>query len=118
MYYNARVNRESKYAIPVEEFPGKVYKPYCAGGGFVLSRSLLEKIIPIFDWDHQLRIDDAYYGELVAKLGVKPVHKGHFYMYNYKCQWYGNILVSHPAVKAECMEKLHRKTLKIKKRYK
>merc|ERR1712126_408446 len=67
----SEVLRSGRYGVPYEEYPASVYEPYCSGGGFALSESLIRNMIPVFQWEHPLRIDDAYFGGRVIKAGGK-----------------------------------------------
>lgn len=112
----SEVLRSGRYAVPVEEYPAKVYEPYCSGGGFVLSYSLVENMIPFFQWEHPLRIDDAYFGGRVIKAGGKATDSVGFRMWNDDCKYDDKLLVTHPAGK-KCLEKLHKMVSEKKKNY-
>ena len=110
----SEVLRSGRYGVSVEEYPAKVYEPYCSGGGYILSKPLVEKLIPIFQWEHPLRIDDAYMGGRVIKAGGKAIHEKGFLMWNDNCVYSDNLIVTHPADK-ECMEKLQKIVIQKKK---
>ena len=105
------VERQGRYKVSVEEHKNPKYDPYCSGGGFVLSHYTIQKVIPLFNWDNPLRIDDAYMGELVYKTGIKAEHNNGFYMWNDKCEYRNNLIVSHPAKTAKCLEYLLKQSL-------
>lgn len=109
------VERSGRYFISHQEHPAPVFKNYCSGGGYVLSKSMIEKMIPLFEWEHPLRIDDAYIGSLVAKAGRSPTHQAGFLMWNDKCEYHKELLVTHPAKNVKCLEFLQKKISEIKK---
>ena len=100
------VRRDGKYKVSPEEYNGTVYRPYCSGGGYVLSRDVVEKLFSYFDVLKPLKIDDAYIGLLAYQAGVKVVNNPEFRMYEYKCEYKATTLVQHPA-KGECAIKLY-----------
>lgn len=102
------VERSGRYMISPEEHPARVFKDYCSGGGYILSNSLIKKMIPLFIWEHPLRIDDAYIGDRVNAAGSRPTHQAGFMMWNDKCEYKDDLLVTHPAKSKECMEKMQK----------
>ncbi|KAM4706471.1 acetylgalactosaminyl-O-glycosyl-glycoprotein beta-1,3-N-acetylglucosaminyltransferase-like [Discoglossus pictus] len=64
--------KNSKYYVSVELFPGDSFVPYCGGGGIFMSRFTAHSIhkeskhIPLFP------IDDAYLGMCLERAGQKP----------------------------------------------
>lgn len=103
--YNQPIMRSGRYGLTKEEHEKDVFDPYCSGGGFILSHSVVGKIIPSFNWESPLKIDDAYIGQLVFKTGVKALHIPHgFYMWNNWCEYNEHLLVSHPVKKIQCMK--------------
>ena len=79
---------KGRYGVTKEEWPGKMFDPYCSGGGFLLSHSIINKMIPHFNWVKPLKIDDAYVGHLVKLAGGRPIHAPrHFLMWNDKCKY-------------------------------
>lgn len=62
-------------------------------------------MIPHFNWEKPLKIDDAYIGSLVKKAGGRPLHAPeHFLMWNDKCKYLDKFIVSHPAKKSGCRD--------------
>ena len=102
----AVVQREGRYGVSKEEHPHPLYDPYCSGGGFVLSRLTVSKMIPFFNWVNPLKIDDAYIGKIVKRTGTKAMNYKGFSMYNYGCVFYSQIIVSHPVEEKGCMKHL------------
>ena len=92
---------KGRYFVTKEEWSGEVYDPYCSGGGFILSNSIIGKMIPHFNWVKPLKIDDAYVGHLVKLAGGHPLHApDQFLMWNDKGEYDYKFIVSHP-VKTE-----------------
>ncbi|KAJ7394137.1 hypothetical protein OS493_003815 [Desmophyllum pertusum] len=100
------VLRNGRYAVTPEEYNETAYKPYCSGGGYVLSRDVVEKFLSYFDVLKPLKIDDAYIGLLADRAGVKVTHNEDFRMYENKCEFKETTLVQHPAT-GDCAIKLY-----------
>ena len=64
------VERNGRYKLTKEEHENDHYDPYCSGGGFIFTNSSVYKIIPIFDLEKILKIDDAHIGEVAFKAGI------------------------------------------------
>ena len=112
--------RSGRYQVSMEEWKWKTYDPYCSGGGFILSNSIIGKMIPNFNWVRPLKIDDAYIGHLVKLAGGEPLNVPYkFMMWNNDCEFNGFLLVSHPVKTEDCrefmMDKLFIEMGKIKK---
>ena len=96
---------KGRYGVSLEEWPHKTYDAYCSGGGYLLSQSIIERMIPHFNWETPLKIDDAYIGHLVKKAGGEPLHAPqHFLMWNDHCTYTSTFLVSHPAKTTGCRD--------------
>ncbi|KAJ7394138.1 hypothetical protein OS493_003816 [Desmophyllum pertusum] len=104
------VMRNGRYAVSPEEYNETIYKPYCSGGGYVLSRDVVEKFLSYFDVLKPLKIDDAYIGLLADRAGVKVTHNKDFRMYEDKCEYKETTLVQHPA-RGDCAIKLYNKMI-------
>lgn len=115
---NQPVERKGRYGVSKEEHFGDHYDPYCSGGGYILSSLTVSKIIPHFNWETPLKIDDAYIGQLVKKAGTETVHYEGFYMWNQHCQFKKELLVSHPVKHLRCMEFLMNKSLILNEKLK
>ena len=100
--------RSGRYRVSTEEYPAEYYEPYCSGGGFILSQPLVDRMIPLFQWEHPLRIDDAYIGGRVIAAGGGAEHGDGFLMWNTGCRYQKGLLVTHPADES-CMRKLQGK---------
>ena len=104
------VLRNGRYGVSPEEYNETVYKPYCSGGGYVLSRDVVETFLSYFDVLKPLKIDDAYIGLLADRAGVKVTHNKEFRMYEDKCEYSETTLVQHPA-RGDCLKKLYNKMI-------
>nr|XP_012554726.2 N-acetyllactosaminide beta-1,3-N-acetylglucosaminyltransferase 4-like [Hydra vulgaris] len=94
---NALVSRSGRYKVTKKEYEIDTYDPYCSGGGYFLSATSVEKMIPLFDLNHVFRIDDAYIGKIALKAGIFASYAKGFYMDNASCSYMKDIIVSHPA---------------------
>ena len=93
---------KGRYGVTMEEWPGKFYDPYCSGGGYVLSQSIIKRMIPHFNWETPLKIDDAYIGHLVKVAGGKLYNKpDSFRMWNDDCIYFEKMVISHPVKNAD-----------------
>ncbi|XP_065646642.1 beta-1,3-galactosyltransferase 1 isoform X2 [Hydra vulgaris] len=101
---NALVSRSGRYKVTKEEYEIDTYDSYCSGGGYFLSASSVEKMIPLFDLNHVFRIDDAYIGKIALKAGIFASHSKGFYMDNASCSYMKDIIVSHPADDIGCID--------------
>ena len=116
MNIDAFVNRDpkSKYRVTYKEWPTEIYPPYCSGGGFIISRGLIEKITPYFDWEDPFKIDDAYIGILIQRARIADVYyyvpedddMFWFYSNATECSYRPKSLVYHKVGDVACMQKL------------
>jgi len=96
---------KGRYGVSLEEWPGKYYDPYCSGGGYVLSHYIIEHMIPHFNWETPLKIDDAYIGHLVTLAGGKVYHDHRsFLMWNDWLEYLPTLVVTHPLKFADFRE--------------
>ena len=108
--FNPKVRRYGKFSVSYDEYSGSTYPSYCSGAGFVLSYDVVDCLVPLFDVANPFRIDDAYVGILVNKVGITPVHQRWFIFpdTNYDdCYFLPNSLVQHRVV-GQCLIKLFR----------
>ena len=54
-----------------QDHPDDVYKPYCAGGGYILAGSVLKNITAASSKVHPIRNEDARMGMIIDVLGLK-----------------------------------------------
>ncbi|XP_043916264.1 beta-1,3-galactosyltransferase 2-like [Protopterus annectens] len=64
-------NKKVKWYIPQEIYPANVYPAYCAGGGYVFSGDIAEKIVNISYTVKPVYIEDIYVGMCLKKLRIK-----------------------------------------------
>ena len=98
------VMRKGRYGLTDEEHKNEYFDPYCSGGAFLISFDTVNKIIPLFDWDKPLKIDDAYIGQLVFKSGVESKHEKGIHLWNRWCEYTDQLIVSHPVKIEQCMD--------------
>ncbi|KAM9324537.1 beta-1,3-galactosyltransferase 2-like [Gastrophryne carolinensis] len=67
-------DRQSKWFMPKEIYPGYRYPPFCSGTGYVFSGDLAAKILNISANITILHLEDVYVGLCLNKLGVSLVH--------------------------------------------
>ena len=108
VHYAAKVFRHGKYAVSKKEYWKKIYPRYCSGGGFILSRDVVELMTLEFDNVVPLKIDDAYVGELALASGIDVLHHDYFRMFENeaKCSYNSTFIVHHPVKEKPCMLKL------------
>lgn len=117
--YQAKVFRTGKYGVDKNEFRKAVYPRYCSGGGFVLSRDVVDEMVKAFHQVPALKIDDAYIGVLALKIGIDVLHNNNFRMFEddkneNKCVYNKESIVHHPVKLPSCMEALFKESLKGK----
>lgn len=118
MNRNAHVNRDerSKYLVSYDEWPAETYPPYCSGGGFALSHTVVQQIIPFFDWINPYKIDDAYVGILIERAKIRDLvyyeptknQTYQFWFYNKpnNCTYIDSSIVYHKVSTHACMKNL------------
>ena len=67
--FDNMVERVGRYGVSKKEHLADYYSPYCSGGGFIMTRTTVSEILPFFDFNRALKIDDAYIGETVMRAG-------------------------------------------------
>uniref|UniRef100_A0A8C5PTC7 Hexosyltransferase n=1 Tax=Leptobrachium leishanense TaxID=445787 RepID=A0A8C5PTC7_9ANUR len=69
--------KNSKYYVSEELFPGDTFLPYCGGGGILMSGFTCRAIFKASQHIPLFPIDDAYLGMCLDKAGLKPEnHEG------------------------------------------
>lgn len=66
-------NKESKWYIPEEVYPGDTYPPYPSGPAYVFSGDMAEKIYEVAQDILVFGIEDAFIGICLYKLNILPV---------------------------------------------
>ncbi|OWF48291.1 beta-1,3-galactosyltransferase brn-like [Mizuhopecten yessoensis] len=69
----------SKWRISFELYPFDLWPPYLAGGAFVTSYSVAQKLQLAFPYVKPIGIDDAYLGIVAKKLALRPMDSVHFH---------------------------------------
>lgn len=112
--FRAFVRRSGKYGISKEEYSKSVYPRYCSGGGYILSKSIVETFVNNFERFKMISIDDAYIGILALKSGVDVTHCDQFRMNENenRCMYRTTTIVHHPVKKEVCMDKLYKLSLR------
>lgn len=113
--YEARVERRGKYRITKDEYKGKTYPRYCSGGGYVLSKDVVKRLLKTMPYVSRISIDDAYIGQLALKSGIDVTPVDNFKMFedkeNAECVFKSETIVHHPVETNECMIQMFRKSL-------
>ncbi|KAM4722862.1 beta-1,3-galactosyltransferase 2-like [Rhinophrynus dorsalis] len=66
-------NKDSKWYMSPDLYPGNMYPLFCSGTGYVFSGDLAKKIFKVSLSFRHLHLEDVYVGLCLAKLGVQPV---------------------------------------------
>ncbi|NXS31143.1 B3GT2 galactosyltransferase, partial [Pomatostomus ruficeps] len=66
-------NKDSKWYISEEEFPGNSYHPFCSGTGYVFSGDLAAKIVNASLTIPPIHLEDVYVGFCLNAKGVRIV---------------------------------------------
>ena len=66
LHHNPMVKRLGKWKVSYEEYSHTHYPDFCSGAGFVMSRDVVECLVPLFDVIKPYRMNDVY-------VGIKPV---------------------------------------------
>lgn len=101
---DARVKRNPKerYYVSYGDHPANYYKPYCAGGGYILRGKILKNISVASQIINPIVNEDAYVGMLADFLGIKPYDNPRFLPYFYEtarhqdidmCDWSNKFII-------------------------
>ncbi|XP_075365264.1 LOW QUALITY PROTEIN: beta-1,3-galactosyltransferase 2-like [Mycteria americana] len=93
-------NKESKWYISEEEYPGDKYPPFCSGTGYVFSGDLASKIVNVSVMVKFIHLEDVYVGLCLDAKGIQIVPPPSHSLFNrYKVPFspclYNNIITSH-----------------------
>ncbi|XP_013186702.1 beta-1,3-galactosyltransferase 5 [Amyelois transitella] len=70
----------SKYYVPNNEFPGKVYPDFTTGPAYLMTADVIEDLLDASNTEPYVRLEDVYItGILAEKLGIKRQHATEFY---------------------------------------
>ena len=107
-------DKSGKHYLSKETFAPRFYPPYAAGGGFILSADLVDRLYPLLNSNrsHPFPIDDAYIGIMVEKIGVQPYLGSHEWKFQF-LEWYfvydSEWIVRHPFKSRMAMMKIFHK---------
>jgi len=110
--------KSNKWYVSKAEWAPRFYPPFATGMGFILSRYVVEKIRPHFNWLKPFRLDDVYVGMLVNRAKIpglfirKKKSENEFAGFNgpKECL-YLNGIIYHKVIDNGCMKKLTAKSL-------
>uniref|UniRef100_A0A1A7YDK7 Hexosyltransferase n=1 Tax=Iconisemion striatum TaxID=60296 RepID=A0A1A7YDK7_9TELE len=93
-------NKNSKWYMPPELYPGEKYPTFCSGTGYVLSGDLARKIYQTSLTICHLHLEDVYVGICLAKLGIEPTPPPNGFLFNhwrvsYSSCKYSHLITSH-----------------------
>jgi len=113
VHYAAVVFRDGRYGMSKGDYWKNKYPRYCSGGGFVLTRDVVEKFFNALNSVSVIKIDDAYIGELALKVGVDVYHDDDFQMFQdlKRCFFRKSTIIHHPVKRSDCMEVLYERTV-------
>ncbi|NXY72261.1 B3GT5 galactosyltransferase, partial [Glareola pratincola] len=63
--------KESKWYVSREEYPGKTYPPFCSGTGYVLSTDVASQIYNVSESVSFIKLEDVFIGLCLAKLKIR-----------------------------------------------
>lgn len=93
-------NKNSKWYMPPESYPGNKYPTFCSGTGYVFSGDLARKIYRISLNIRYLHLEDVYVGVCLAQLGIEPTPPPNEFLFNhwrvsYSSCKYSHLITSH-----------------------
>lgn len=93
-------NKNSKWYMPPELYPGEKYPNFCSGTGYVFSGDLAGKIYRASLSIRLLHLEDVYVGICLAKLQIEPTPPPNSFLFNhwrvpYSSCKYSHLITSH-----------------------
>lgn len=93
-------NKNSKWYMPPESYPGNKYPTFCSGTGYVFSGDLAKKIYKVSQNIRYLHLEDVYVGVCLAQLGIEPTPPPNEFLFNhwrvsYSSCKYSHLITSH-----------------------
>lgn len=93
-------NKNSKWYMPPEVYPGDKYPTFCSGTGYVFSGDLARKIYQTSMTVRPLHLEDVYVGMCLAKLRIEPMPPPNGFLFNhwrvsYSSCKYSHLITSH-----------------------
>ena len=109
----------SKWYVPREEWAADYYPFFATGMANILSRLVVEKIRPYFDWQNPFRLDDVYVGMLISRAQIPGIgirvseNKMEFAGFHSgeECDYIESAVTYHKVATSLCMEKLARRSI-------
>ncbi|RXN27720.1 beta-1,3-galactosyltransferase 2-like protein [Labeo rohita] len=98
--YSPNRNKESKWYMPPEVYPGRRYPTFCSGTGYVFSGDVAQRIYVVSLTIPRLHLEDVYVGLCLAKLKIEPAPPPNNLLFNhwrvpYSSCRYRNLITSH-----------------------
>ncbi|XP_031710473.1 beta-1,3-galactosyltransferase 2-like [Anarrhichthys ocellatus] len=81
--YAPNRNKDSKWYMPPELYPGEKYPTFCSGTGYVFSGDLARKIYGASLRIRQLHLEDVYVGICLAELQIEPTPPPNEFLFNH-----------------------------------
>ena len=72
VWWKAWPKRSGKWLVSKEDYPGKHYPPYVAGGAYITSYHVARMFSIVFPYIQYLGMEDVYIGMVAYKVNVKP----------------------------------------------
>ncbi|XP_061588887.1 beta-1,3-galactosyltransferase 2-like [Cololabis saira] len=93
-------NKNSKWYMPPELYPGDKYPTFCSGTGYVFSGDIARKIYQVSLRIHHLHLEDVFVGICLAKLRIEPTPPPNGFLFNhwrvsYSSCKYSHLITSH-----------------------
>lgn len=93
-------NKNSKWYMPPELYPGEKYPTFCSGTGYVFSGDLARKIYGVSLRVSRLHLEDVYVGICLAELRIEPTPPPNEFLFNhwrvsYSSCKYSHLITSH-----------------------
>lgn len=93
-------NKNSKWYMPPELYPGEKYPTFCSGTGYVFSGDLARKIYQASMSVRLLHLEDVYVGVCLATLQIEPTPPPNGFLFNhwrvsYSSCKYSHLITSH-----------------------
>lgn len=98
--YAPNRNKNSKWYMPPELYPGDKYPTFCSGTGYVFSGDLARKIYQVSLRIRHLHLEDVFVGICLASLEIEPTPPPNEFLFNhwrvsYSSCKYSHLITSH-----------------------
>ncbi|KAM9719540.1 beta-1,3-galactosyltransferase 2-like [Menidia menidia] len=93
-------NKDSKWYMPPELYPGEKYPTFCSGTGYVFSGDVAAKVYGASLSTRRLHLEDVYVGVCLARLRIEPAPPPNGFLFNhwrvsYSSCKYSHLITSH-----------------------